>query len=146
MLSKSIFVDILGCGADMYNLHYKFYSHQERVYTTTMMQPPRKTAPQNGKDKNLVISCWNKFLLRFTFICQLLMNIRLCLACARERVFSLAIKLTQSIRFECYHQNLKLCMQKPLRTINHDFKELTLPLLVLKIECHPHFAVALIYR
>ena len=80
-----------------------------------MMQRP-KTAPQNGKDKNLVISCWNKFLLRFTFICQLLMNIRLRLGmCANGiRALSLAIKLTQSIRFECYHLNFEIMYAKTL--------------------------------
>ena len=49
MLSNSlfIFVDILGCGADMYNLHYKFYSLIESVHhhdDAALENSDRKTA------------------------------------------------------------------------------------------------------
>ena len=74
----------------MYNLHYKFklvcvlktaavtldgglVVNSGKAAVTTLHTLVYR---ENGKDKNLVISCWNKFLLRFSFICQLLMNIR----------------------------------------------------------------------
>lgn len=47
MLSKPrffIFVDILGCGADMYNLHYKFYSLIESVHHHDDAAPENSTA------------------------------------------------------------------------------------------------------